>query len=60
MEKWKQRSQNVKVEIYALLLAYRDPGTPCTPSFWPPALVAYAVSPIDLIPDFHTGPGNPG
>jgi len=52
MEKWKQRSQNVKVEIYALYLAYRDPGTPWYAKLLAAGLVAYAVSPIDLIPDF--------
>jgi uncharacterized membrane protein YkvA (DUF1232 family) len=39
-------------ESYALLLASRDPRTPWYAKLLVAAVVAYAVSPIDLIPDF--------
>jgi uncharacterized membrane protein YkvA (DUF1232 family) len=48
----KARARQVKVDLIALSLAARDPRTP-----WPAKLivagcVAYALSPIDVIPDF--------
>jgi uncharacterized membrane protein YkvA (DUF1232 family) len=52
MEKWKQRAQKVKVDTYALYLAYRDHRTPWYAKLLAAGVVAYAVSPIDLIPDF--------
>lgn len=52
MEKWKQSAQKVKVDTYALYLAYRDHRTPWYPKLLAVGVVAYAVSPIDLIPDF--------
>ena len=52
MEKWKQSAQKVKVETYALYFAYRDPRTPWYAKVLAAGVVAYAVSPIDLIPDF--------
>ena len=51
-EKWKQKVQLIKVETYALYLAYRDPRTPWYAKLLAAGVVAYAVSPIDLIPDF--------
>ncbi len=36
----------------ALLLAYRDPRTPWYAKAWAALVLAYAFSPIDLIPDF--------
>ncbi len=38
--------------MYALYLAYRDPRTPWHARLWAALVVAYAFSPIDLIPDF--------
>ena len=52
MEKWKQSAQKVKVDTYALYLAYRDHRTPWYLKLLAASVVAYAVSPIDLIPDF--------
>jgi uncharacterized membrane protein YkvA (DUF1232 family) len=52
IEKWKQRAQNLKKETYALLLAYKDPRTPWYAKLFTGLVVAYAFSPIDLIPDF--------
>ena len=52
MKQWKLRVQQIKVETYALYLAYRDPRTPWYAKLLTAGVVAYAVSPIDLIPDF--------
>jgi uncharacterized membrane protein YkvA (DUF1232 family) len=50
-ESWKQRAHALKVEILALSLAYRHPATPWFARLFVALLVAYAFSPIDLIPD---------
>jgi uncharacterized membrane protein YkvA (DUF1232 family) len=42
----------LKTEIYALYLAYQDPRTPWYAKLFAACIVAYAFSPIDLIPDF--------
>ena len=52
IEYFKAQARALKRETHALYLAGRDPRTP-----WPAKLViaivvAYALSPIDLIPDF--------
>ena len=49
---WRQRARALKVEVYALVLAYRDPRTPWPARALAACVVAYAFSPIDLIPDF--------
>ena len=46
------RVQHIKVETYALYLACRDPRTPSYAKLLAAGVVAYAVSPIDLISDF--------
>lgn len=48
----KQRAQRLKAETLALYLAARDPGTPWYVKLLVAGIVAYALSPIDLIPDF--------
>jgi uncharacterized membrane protein YkvA (DUF1232 family) len=48
----KQRAAQLKNETYALYLACRDPGTPWYARLLVAGIVAYALSPIDLIPDF--------
>ncbi|SBV97725.1 conserved hypothetical protein [uncultured Alphaproteobacteria bacterium] len=48
----KRRAAPVKREIVALSLAARDPRVPWPAKLLAAATVAYAVSPIDLIPDF--------
>jgi uncharacterized membrane protein YkvA (DUF1232 family) len=48
----KRRIQRLKIETYALYLAYRDPRTPWYAKAFACLVVAYALSPIDLIPDF--------
>jgi uncharacterized membrane protein YkvA (DUF1232 family) len=52
MKEWKLKVQQIKVETYALYLAYRDPRTPWYAKLLAAGVIAYAVSPIDLIPDF--------
>jgi uncharacterized membrane protein YkvA (DUF1232 family) len=52
VEQWRLRVQQIKVETYALYLACRDPRTPWYAKLLAAGVVAYAVSPIDLIPDF--------
>ena len=51
-ERWKQKSRQIKIEIYALYLAYRDPRVPWYAKAFVALVVGYAFSPIDLIPDF--------
>jgi uncharacterized membrane protein YkvA (DUF1232 family) len=48
----KQWARRLKVETYALYLASRDPRVPWYAKLCAAAVVAYAFSPIDLIPDF--------
>src|SRR6185437_7296106 len=48
----KKRARRLKTELYALYLAYRDPRVPWYARLFAAGVVAYAVSPIDLIPDF--------
>ncbi len=48
----KQRAQRLKEETFALYLAARHPGTPWYVKVFVAGIVAYAISPIDLIPDF--------
>lgn len=52
MQAWKQRVRQLKTETYALYLAYKDPRTPWPARVFVACVVAYAFSPIDLIPDF--------
>jgi uncharacterized membrane protein YkvA (DUF1232 family) len=49
---WKLKARQLKTETYALYLAYRDPRTPWYARAFAVLVVAYAFSPIDLIPDF--------
>ncbi|HIC92930.1 MAG TPA: DUF1232 domain-containing protein [Anaerolineae bacterium] len=52
MESWRRRSSQIKQEVYALYLAYRDPRTPWYARLFAACVVGYAFSPIDLVPDF--------
>src|SRR5262245_45141629 len=47
-----QRARRLKAEIWALYLAARDLRTPWYAKLLVAGIVAYACSPIDLIPDF--------
>lgn len=48
----KQHAQRLKTETFALYLAARHPETPWYAKLLAAGIVAYACSPIDLIPDF--------
>ena len=48
----KQRARLLKAETFALYLAARHPDTPWYAKLLVAGVVAYAFSPIDLIPDF--------
>jgi len=52
IEKWQQRARQLKVEVYAIYLAYKDPRVPRPARLFAACVVGYAFSPIDLIPDF--------
>ena len=52
IEKWKQSARKLKSETHALYLAYRHPHTPWYAKAFAGLVIAYAFSPIDLIPDF--------
>ncbi|ABF43977.1 protein of unknown function DUF1232 (plasmid) [Deinococcus geothermalis DSM 11300] len=45
-------ARGIKRQLLALYLAYRDPRTPWYARAWAALVLAYAFSPIDLIPDF--------
>ena len=50
--RWKQSARGLQRETYALYYAYRDPRVPWYAKAFIALVVAYAFSPIDLIPDF--------
>ena len=51
-ERAKRWARRIKQDIAALWIAGRDPRTPLAAKIVTLAVVAYALSPIDLIPDF--------
>ena len=51
IENWKRRARELKIEVYAIYLAYKDPRVPWFARIFAACVVAYAFSPIDLIPD---------
>jgi uncharacterized membrane protein YkvA (DUF1232 family) len=52
VEAWKRRARGLKRDTYALYLAARDPRVPWYTKALALCVVGYALSPIDLIPDF--------
>ena len=52
LDSWKQRARRLKRDTYALYLAARDPRVPWYTKALALGVVGYALSPIDLIPDF--------
>jgi len=48
---WKDKASRLKLEIYAIYLAYKDPRVPWYARVFAACVVGYAFSPIDLIPD---------
>jgi uncharacterized membrane protein YkvA (DUF1232 family) len=49
---WRTQAAELKTSITTLICALRHPGTPWYARVFVALIVAYAVSPIDLIPDF--------
>ena len=52
MTTWRERARGLKRDVVALSLAVRDPRVPWYAKAVGICVVAYALSPIDLIPDF--------
>lgn len=52
MKKIKTWAKNLKKQIFVLYLAYKDKRVPWYAKLFTICVVAYAFSPIDLIPDF--------
>src|SRR5512136_429205 len=52
VSRWKAAARKLRLEVYALYYAYRNPRTPWYAKVWGSLVLAYAFSPIDLIPDF--------
>jgi len=50
-ETWKRRARELKIQVYAVYLAYQDPRVPLPARIFAACVVGYAFSPIDLIPD---------
>ena len=51
-EEWKKRAGKLKRETYTLYLASRHPRVPWYTKLLTILIVLYAISPLDLIPDF--------
>ncbi|MDF2960203.1 MAG: hypothetical protein K0S39_1938 [Paenibacillus sp.] len=52
LKQLKQYARRLKQNLYVLYLAYKDPRVAWYAKCFPVCIVAYAFSPIDLIPDF--------
>ncbi|MGA5712165.1 YkvA family protein [Bacillus bombysepticus] len=52
IQKMKKWARNLKKQLLVLYLAYRDERVPWYAKLFTMLVVAYAFSPIDLIPDF--------
>lgn len=48
----KEKAKEIKRELAALYCAYRHPGVPWYAKAFMALVIGYALSPIDLIPDF--------
>ncbi|MBB6637087.1 YkvA family protein [Cohnella thailandensis] len=52
MERLKSWARQLKRKVYVLFYAYKDNRTPWYAKMFAVCVVAYAFSPVDLIPDF--------
>lgn len=52
LEQLKAKAKEIKSELIALSLAYRHPEVPWYAKLFMAVVIGYALSPIDLIPDF--------
>jgi uncharacterized membrane protein YkvA (DUF1232 family) len=51
-DRWKEWARTIRRDVHALYLASRDPRVPWHAKVLALAVAGYALSPIDLIPDF--------
>ncbi|MBN1200926.1 MAG: DUF1232 domain-containing protein [Anaerolineae bacterium] len=51
LKAWQRRAHQLKIELHALALAYRDPRVPWYARLFALCVIGYAFSPLDLIPD---------
>ena len=51
MKRWAERARRLKLELFALYLAARHPQTPWYAKLVVAGFVAYAVTPVDFVPD---------
>ena len=51
-QRWTDKARSIKRDLCAIYLACRDPRTPWYARLLAIAVIGYALSPIDLIPDF--------
>jgi uncharacterized membrane protein YkvA (DUF1232 family) len=49
---WREKARKLKADVVAIALATRDPRVPWYAKALGACVIAYALSPIDLIPDF--------
>lgn len=52
LERLKARARRMKTEVFALALAARHPRTPWYAKLLVAGVVLYALTPVDLVPDF--------
>lgn len=52
IKRMKEKTSELKKQVFALYLAYKKKETPLIAKVFTAVVVAYALSPIDLIPDF--------
>jgi uncharacterized membrane protein YkvA (DUF1232 family) len=52
MNSWKKKAKQLRNEVHVLFLASKDPRVPWYAKAFALIIIAYALSPIDLIPDF--------
>jgi len=52
LARWRRVARQLKAETLSLYFAIRDPRTPWYARLAGALVVAYAISPLDLIPDF--------
>ncbi|UCD79989.1 MAG: DUF1232 domain-containing protein [Desulfobacterales bacterium] len=51
LEGWKKRARQLKIEVFTIYLAYKDPRVSWYARIFAACVVGYVFSPIDLIPD---------
>jgi uncharacterized membrane protein YkvA (DUF1232 family) len=52
IKSWKRKAKQLRNDVHALFLASKDPRVPWYAKALALIIIAYALSPIDLIPDF--------